>query len=200
MIEVKNVSIKREGKKILSNLSFSAESGKITALIGPNGSGKSTLIEAIAGELVPSQGSIKLAHQELNELSIRAQAKLRSVLRQNQDFHLAFTAREVIAMGAHSNMAVENAIKELAIDEYQSEVVTRLSVGQIQRLALASALAQMSPILLADEPFAAQDIHSKDRIISIFKKRASEGSTILIVAHMSKEELRWVDKIIELGE
>ena len=66
MIEVKNVSIKREGKKILSNLSFSAESGKITALIGPNGSGKSTLIEAIAGELVPSQGSIKLENQELN--------------------------------------------------------------------------------------------------------------------------------------
>jgi iron complex transport system ATP-binding protein len=198
MIAVKRVSIERDGRTVLANFSLTAKSGEITALIGPNGSGKSSLIAAIAGDLPVSAGSITIAQQDVTTLPISVQAQLRSVLVQNPVFNLAFTVREIIAMGAQSDAAVDTAISQLALQDLQNEVVTKLSGGQIQRVAIASALAQGSSIFIADEPFAAQDKESVKRIISILKKRAAAGATVLIVAHASKRELQWVNKIIEI--
>lgn len=198
MIEVKKVSVKRDNKTVLADFSLVAQSGKITALIGPNGSGKSSLIAAIAGDLPVSRGVIKLAKQDVINLPISAEAQMRSVLVQNPIFNLAFTVREIIAMGARSESAVDKAIKELALHEIQNDVVTKLSVGQIQRVAIASTLAQESPIIIMDEPFASQDKESVKRIISILKKRAADGSTVLIVAHAPRRDLQWVDKVVEI--
>jgi iron complex transport system ATP-binding protein len=198
MIEVKKVSIKRDGRAVLANFSLTAKSGKVTALIGPNGSGKSSLIAAIAGDLPVSQGVITLAKQDVITLPISRQAQMRSVLVQNPLFHLAFTVREIIAMGAQSDVSVQKVIKELALLEIENEVVTKLSVGQLQRVAIASTLAQESPIIIADEPFASQDRESVKRIISILKKRAADGSTVLVVAHAPRRDLQWVDKIFEI--
>ena len=198
MIEVKKISINRDGRTVLADFSLIAQSGKITALIGPNGSGKSSLIAAIAGDLPISAGSIRLNKEDVITLPISLQAQMRSVLVQNPIFNLAFTVREIIAMGAHSDSAVEKAIKELALYEIQNEVVTKLSVGQIQRVAIASTLAQESSIIIMDEPFASQDKESVKRIISILKKRAADGSTVLIVAHAPRRDLQWVDKVVEI--
>lgn len=198
MIEVKNVLIQRDEKTVLSDFSLTARSGEITALIGPNGSGKSSLIAAIAGDLPVLAGSIRLNKKDVFTLPISVQAKLRSVLVQNPVFNLAFTVREIIAMGAQSDAPVNKAIKELALQTIESEVVTKLSVGQIQRVAIASTLAQESSIIIVDEPFASQDKESVKRIISILKKRGADGATVLIVAHAPRKDLQWVDKVIEI--
>ena len=198
MIKVKSVSIVRDGATVLDKFSLLAKSGEITALVGPNGSGKSSLISAIAGDLPFAKGSIEIANQSVNALPISDQAKLRSVVLQNQLFSLAFTVREIIHMGAQSVSAVDQVIKQLALDDVKDEVVTKLSGGQTQRVAIAAALAQESPIFIADEPFASQDKESMKRIISLLKKRAATGSTVLIVAHASQRELNWVDQIFQI--
>lgn len=198
MIEVKNISIQRDKKIVVSDFSLTAKSGKITALIGANGSGKSSLIAAIAGDLPITSGSIRINKEDVMTLPISVQAKLRSVLVQNPVFNLAFTVREIISMGAQSDAAAEKAIKDLALQTIENEVVTKLSVGQLQRVACAATLAQEAPIIIVDEPFASQDKESVKRIISILKKRAEDGSTVLIVAHAPRRDLQWVDKIVEI--
>ncbi len=198
MIEVKNISIQRYKKIVVSDFSLTAKSGKITALIGANGSGKSSLIAAIAGDLPITSGSIRINKEDVMTLPISVQAKLRSVLVQNPVFNLAFTVREIISMGAHSDAAAEKAIKDLVLQTIENEVVTKLSVGLLQRVACAATLAQEAPIIIVDEPFASQDKESVKRIISILKKRAEDGSTVLIVAHAPRRDLQWVDKIVEI--
>ena len=198
MIEVKKVSIVRDGKTVLKDFSFTAKNGEITALIGPNGSGKSSLISAVAGDLEISSGVITLGHHELKELSIRAQSQLRSVILQKQIFNLAFSVHEIIEMSAPTPTDLEEVLSQLHLHEIKHQPVTTLSVGQAQRVAIATALAQKSSIFIADEPFASQDQESAQRIISILKKRASQGDCILVVVHAGTADLQWVDKVIEI--
>lgn len=198
MIEVKNVSIVRDAKTVLNDFSFVAKSGEITALIGANGSGKSSLISAISGDLEINSGVITLGNQLLEGLSIREQSQLRSVVLQKQIFNLAFSVQEIIEMSAPTPTDVEEVLSQLHLHEIKHLPVTTLSVGQLQRVAIAAALVRKSSIFIADEPFASQDQESTQRIISILKKRALQGDCILVVVHASIADLQWVDKIIEI--
>jgi iron complex transport system ATP-binding protein len=200
MIDVKNVSIVRDAKTVLDNFSFTANSGEITALIGANGSGKSSLISAISGDLEISGGVITLGNHELNTLSIGAQSQLRSVVLQKQAFNLAFSVQEIIEMSAPAPADVGEVLSQLHLHEIKQHSVTTLSVGQVQRVAIAAALVRKSSILIADEPFASQDQESIRRIISILKKRASQGDCILVVVHASTADLQWVDKVVQISQ
>ena len=72
-----------------------------------------------------------------------------------------------------------------------------LSGGEAQRVAIAQAIAQNTPVLLLDEPLAAQDVHSRNRIIQLLKDLAEQGKTIVVVAHSNETELSWADKVIK---
>ena len=74
--------------------------------------------------------------------------------------------------------------------------VTTLSGGEVQRVAIATAIAQKTPVLLLDEPLAAQDIYSRKRIIELMQKLAEAGTTVVVVAHANESELAWADEII----
>lgn len=198
MIEVKNVSIVRDAATVLNDFSFVAKSGEITALIGANGSGKSSLISAISNDLEINSGVITLGNKLLEGLSIREQSQLRSVVLQKQIFNLAFSVKEIIEMSASAPADVEEVLSQLHLLEIKHQPVTTLSVGQVQRVAIAAALVRKSSIFIADEPFASQDQESTQRIISILKKRALQGDCILVVVHASTADLEWVDKIIEI--
>jgi iron complex transport system ATP-binding protein len=181
---------------------FSAEFkvGTITAIIGPNGCGKSTLLAAIAGDLPLTNGIIKVAEKEIQNYSVSELARLRSVVLQQPLFNLAFTVQEILAMArpAGSTLASENAaIAKLAIDDLVNRKVTQLSGGEKQRVAIALAIAVDAPVLLLDEPLAAQDVDSTKRIIELLKSAAKAGKTIILVAHVSESELNWCDQIIK---
>jgi iron complex transport system ATP-binding protein len=75
--------------------------------------------------------------------------------------------------------------------------VTALSGGESARVSIATAIAQKTPVLLLDEPLAAQDVHSKKRIIELLQKLAENGVTVVVVVHSSESELAWADKIIK---
>lgn len=200
MISIKSISFDRGAKPIIKDFSAEFKAGTITAIIGPNGCGKSTLLAAIAGDLPLASGAISLTEKDLASYQIAELAKLRSVVLQQPAFNLAFTVQEVLAMArsAGSTLSSENAaITKLAINDLADRKVTQLSGGERQRVAIALAIAVDAPVLLLDEPLAAQDVESANRIIELLKAAAKTGKTIILVAHLPESELSWCDQIIK---
>jgi len=200
MISVNSISVVRGAKAVIKDFSAEFKAGTITAIIGPNGCGKSTLIAVIAGDLPLARGAISLGKKDLASYQIAELAKLRSVVLQQPSFNLAFTVKEVLAMArsAGSTFASESAaITKLAISDLADRKVTELSGGERQRVAIALAIAVDTPVLLLDEPLAAQDVESTERIIELLKAAAKVGKTIILVAHVPESELSWCDQIIK---
>lgn len=200
MISINSISVSRGANPIFQGFSAEFKAGTITAIIGPNGCGKSTLLAAIAGDLPLANGAIKLDGKELKSYQISELARLRSVVLQQPAFNLAFTVQEVLVMArtAGSTLASENAaIAKLAIKDLVNRKVTQLSGGEKQRVAIALAIAVDAPVLLLDEPLAAQDVESTKRIIELLKAEAKAGKTIVLVAHVPESELNWCDQIIK---
>ena len=200
MISVSSISVVRGANPVIRDFNGEFKAGTITAIIGPNGCGKSTLLAAIAGDLPLASGVISLSEKDLASYQIAELAKLRSVVLQQPAFNLAFTVQEVLAMArsAGSTLSSESAaIAKLAINDLVDRKVTQLSVGERQRVAIAVAIAVDAPVLLLDEPLAAQDVESTERIIELLKTEAKAGKTIVLVAHVPESELGWCDQIIK---
>ncbi len=200
MISINSISVARGANLVIKDFSAEIKVGTITAIIGPNGCGKSTLLAAIAGDLPLARGAISFNEKDLPSYQIAELAKLRSVVLQQPAFNLAFTVKEVLAMArsAGSTLTSENAaIAKLAISDLADRKVTELSGGERQRVAIALAIAVDAPVLLLDEPLAAQDVESTERIVELLKAEAKAGKTIILVAHVPESELSWCDQIIK---
>ena len=199
LITIEKVSIIRGGKNVLTDFSASIEPGEITAIIGPNGSGKSTLLGALAGDLPIASGVITIAGRDLKEISAVEQSQLRSVVLQNRNYWLSYTARELIEMGqGPAELArVDAVMKSLDMTRFENQSVTTLSGGEAQRIEIARALIRDTAIYLLDEPLSAQDVQSKARIIALLQELRDQGRTVLVIAHIDKSSLSWCDQIID---
>lgn len=193
MITIDEITIIRDGREIIYDYSEQIPAGSITAIVGPNGSGKSTLLAAIAGDIAPDKGTITIDDYHPILTDPKTLARMRSMVIQNQIFTVGFTVREVIEMAGPS----QAVMKALGIDLLADRYVTNLSVGEAQRVAIAQAIAQDAPVILLDEPLAAQDIQSRRAIISILQGLAESGKTVVVVAHSAETELTWADQIIK---
>lgn len=193
MITIDEITIIREGREIIYDYSEQIPAGSITAIVGPNGSGKSTLLAAIAGDIAPDKGTITIDDHHPILTTPEALARIRSMVIQNQIFSVGFTVREIIEMAGPA----EEIMKSLKIEQLADRYVTTLSGGEAQRVAIAQAIAQDAPVLLLDEPLAAQDIQSRRAIIDILQQLAESGKTVVVVAHSADTELSWADKIIK---
>ena len=202
MIAITNLSVARGKRTIVDNFSATIAPGSITAITGPNGCGKSTLAQAISGDLKIQSGQITLAGRELQTISLEEQAELRSVVEQNRNYWLSFTAREVISMGQREEdlARIDGVMQRLHITEYADQSVTTLSGGQAQRVELARALIRDTPIYIFDEPLSAQDSQSKARIIEEFQALQRAGKTIIMIAHIDRQALTWCNQIIDFGQ
>jgi iron complex transport system ATP-binding protein len=88
-------------------------------------------------------------------------------------------------------------MRALELTSLAERQVTTLSGGEAQRVSIATAIAQKTPVLLLDEPLAAQDVGSRKRIIELLKVLAESGVTVVVVAHSNESELAWADKVIK---
>lgn len=192
MISIKKISVEVSGREVISGFSQEIPAGSITAIVGPNGSGKSTLLAAISGSLIPTGGSITLDGVEPESCTPKDLAKLRAMAVQSQFYSLGFTVRQIIEMAGPA----EEVIQELELTSIADRQVTTLSGGEAQRVGIAQTIAQNTPILLLDEPFAAQDLESRKRIIKLLTKLAKSGKTVVVVAHENEKDLAWAKKII----
>lgn len=201
IIEIQDVTLRRNNRELFTGLNATIAKGSISAIVGPNGCGKSSLLFAITGDLMPSSGSIFIAEKNLQELSDLEQSLLRSMALQERTFWLPLTVREVLALGQNDQAIdqIEKIASDLMLTELLGNLVTTLSVGQVQRVEIARTLLRDCPIYLFDEPFAAQDLGSKEKLIEIFKQLRSSDKTVILVAHSEVEKLSWCDQILQLG-
>jgi ABC-type cobalamin/Fe3+-siderophores transport system ATPase subunit len=193
MITLDEITIVRDGREIIYDYSEQIPAGSITAIVGPNGCGKSTLLAAIAGEIAPSKGTITIDELHPILTSPSQLARIRAVAIQNQKYTLGFTVQQVIEMAGPS----EAVMQALDLTTLANRQVTTLSGGETQRVSIATAIAQNTPVLLLDEPLAAQDVGSRKRIIELLQKLADGGVTVVVVAHSNESELTWADKVIK---
>jgi iron complex transport system ATP-binding protein len=193
MITIDEITIVVDGREIIYDYSEQIPAGSITVIVGPNGCGKSTLLAAIAGDIAPDKGTITIDEVHPILTSANTLAGIRSMVVQNQSFTLGFTVRQIIEMAGDG----ARVLKALELTDIADRLVTTLSGGEAQRVAIAQAIAQNTPVLLLDEPLAAQDVHSRGRIITLLQDLAEQGKTIVVVAHSNETELSWADKVVK---
>lgn len=193
MITIDEITIVRDGREIIYDYSEQIPAGSITVIIGPNGCGKSTLLAAIAGDIAPDKGTITIDEVHPILTDAHTLAGIRAMAVQNQSFTLGFTVQEIVEMGG---VATE-VLKALGLTEIADRLVTTLSGGESQRVAIAQAIAQKTPVLLLDEPLAAQDPSSRKKIIALLQQLAESGTTVVVVSHSTETELAWADKVIK---
>ncbi len=182
-------------QRVLHNLSFSAKGGECIAILGPNGSGKSTLMHVLSGVLAPMQGQVQVQGQLLSALPARQRARHIAVVAQGQTALPAMRVRDLVLLGRYAHgswlgiyseadyAATEVAMQECDVLHFSKRYVQELSGGELQRVLLARAFAQQSPILLLDEPAAALDMARVQEIFALLEKKRQEGALIISVMH-----------------
>lgn len=201
MISASHLTLSYGNRKVLSDFSASFAKGSITAIIGANGSGKSTLLAALAGDIAPIAGEVILNGKAIQEISKKELAQVRSLAAQSHNYWMAYTSEEILRLG-HEEINDERftqVIERLGISSYLQQRVTTLSGGELQRIEIARAFLRELPLNLLDEPFASQDLASIESMKKFFTAEKEAGRTIVIVAHLRREELAWCDQIIDIG-
>ena len=214
-LTVKDLTIgytsKKEQTSIAKDISFSANKGELIALVGPNGIGKSTLIRTLTGMQKPLSGSVHISEVEMNVMSPASLASNISVVLTEAPASKNVSAYELIALGRQpytnwlgvlSQDDKEAVSKAIAITEtktLQHKKCFELSDGELQRVLIARALAQDTPLIILDEPTSHLDLYHRAYILKLLKRLTKEeGKTILFSTHEIGIALTLVDKILVL--
>jgi lipoprotein-releasing system ATP-binding protein len=197
---------------VLRGVDLAIQPGEIVALLGPSGSGKSTLLQAVGLLEGGFKGSIRLQGQEASELDDEGRTRLRRELLGfvYQFHHLLpeFNARENVILpqlvsGAGPQAAhqrAEQLLTTLGLGERLDHKPAKLSGGEQQRVAVARALANKPPLILADEPTGNLDEHTADLVFAEFLNLVrEEGSAALVATHNERIAAK-MDRVVRLHE
>ena len=189
--------------------------GTLTVLLGTNGAGKSTLLRTLAGLQPPLAGDIFWEGNSLASLTPEERAKRLSIVLTVRPETGNLTVREVVALGrlphrqglwgsrnaAADAEAVERAMQLTTTSTWSERPVSRLSDGERQRVFIAKALAQETPLILLDEPTAFLDYPSRVQFFNLLKRLTNEmGKTVLLSSHDVELAAAHADRILLLSK
>lgn len=213
MIKCENITIGYGTRVIQHDLSFTLPDGELIALLGANGCGKSTLLRTLAGLQPPLAGTYSLLSLSGSGLSSLSEQSERSklialVLTERLSVESA-TVRDVVAMGrypytsflgtltAADHRIVNEAMEQVGVADLADSFYNDHSDGEKQRILIAKALAQQTPVILLDEPTAHLDLPSRIHTLSLLRDIAhTQGKTILISTHELDLALRTADRVL----
>jgi len=223
-IKIENLSFQYPGSKeyVLKNINLEIRPGESLALVGKNGAGKTTLVKLLCGFYEPTDGRILVNGQDLKLLDLEEYRKKIGVVFQDFSYY-NFSAGENIGFGRleeiNNHKKIEAAAQKAGAREFieklpkkynqligkQFEGGINLSIGQLQRLALARAFMADAPLMILDEPTSASDAEAEAKLYGQIEKIAEEKSLLLISHRFSTvkiaEKICVIDKgkIIEVG-
>ncbi len=211
MLKFLDLSVLIHEKKILSNIDFQIEEGKVTALVGVNGSGKSTLLSSVNGE-IQYTGKILFGEDDISKFKVRERSKLIAYLPQ-QIPRSHITVREMVSFGRNPYLdftgritdkdkeIIEKAMAEADVLSLADRYADSLSGGEFQRAALAMLIAQDTRIYLLDEPTASMDrVREAAFLRKIRMLNCELGKTFLVVLHDISATVEYADNIVILDE
>ena len=218
MLCLEDVAIGYAGEKggervVASGISESLCRGEMACLIGSNGVGKSTLLRSICGLQPLLAGRVMVDGSDVALLSRRQRAGHVSIVLTSVDRDLSLSAAEVVALGrspytdfwgtlsASDRQIVEASMASVGIANLAQRRMSSLSDGERQKVMIAKALAQQTPLILLDEPTAFLDFGSRVEILMLLRRLSrDEGKTILLSSHDLQMCLWLSDKIWLLGD
>ncbi len=195
MINLQNVYKKfGAGDLALEDVSFSVDPGEFVFVVGPSGSGKTTLFRLLIREMIPTTGSIHIGEWDIANLPKNKIPALRKkigvvfqdlkLLRERTIFENVFFPLEVGGIDEKSaQKRVEEILEQVGIAKHRDKFPVQLSGGELQRAAIARALAFSSEIILADEPTGNLDEVTTWEIVKLLQEINATGTTILMATH-----------------
>ncbi|MBJ8441679.1 metal ABC transporter ATP-binding protein [Acinetobacter junii] len=180
LIELENISVRRDERDILRNVNFALQAKEIVTLIGPNGAGKSTLIKVLLGIMQPNAGKVSFAKK----------LKMAYVPQKfNPSSSLPLRVQDLLDLEACASDLRKEIIQDTGISKLQLSKVQQLSGGERQRVLLARALLRQPDILVLDEPMQGLDIQSEAELYEYVRSLPERyGCAVLMVSH----DLQWV--------
>ena len=208
MLTIEALTVSYGTRRVLTEISLEVNSGEVVALIGPNGAGKSTLVRAVSGIIPVQGGGVRMNGADLLAQPTMQRARCLAVVPQAVSMPPAFTVWETVLMGRTPYLnflgqvsARDEEIARLALDrvdglELAERRVGELSGGEQQRVLLARALAQSTPILLLDEPTSNLDLHYQVSFMETVSSLARQDNLAVLVAlHDLNLAARYSDRV-----
>lgn len=195
---IKNLSKSFKKRKVVDEVSFSVEAGKVIGLLGPNGAGKTTSFYMVVGLVTPENGSIHLNDRDITQdpMYKRARVGLSYLAQEPSVFRKLTVADNILvaleAQGFASQERVEKLemlLSDFRITHIRDSFGYALSGGERRRVEIARALAGSPKFLLLDEPFAGIDPIAVADIQSIIRDLKAKGIGVLITDHNVRETL-----------
>ena len=209
IIRVKNLNFSYSEQPLLQSLCLEVRKGEFVSIAGPNGAGKTTLLNLLSGSLKVQSGTIEVDSQPIQNYSVRSLAQKIAVVRQEFVPIFDFTAAEIVSMAripysdtfGFESKSDKKIIKEaMEITEtlqFASRALRNLSSGERQRVFIARAMAQDTPILLLDEPTSFLDIKHQVNIYDLLKSAQQEkGKTIIAITHDINLAAQYSDTVL----
>ncbi|MBQ2133012.1 MAG: ABC transporter ATP-binding protein [Bacteroidales bacterium] len=207
-VVIKDISIGYVKKVVADNINASIKQGELTCLLGANGVGKSTLLKTLSGFLDKIGGEIMIMGKELGAYTPKELSTTMGVVLTDKCDVRNMSARDIIGMGRSPYTSfwgtlsredyriVDESIAMIGIEHLSGRMVHTLSDGERQKVMIAKALAQESPIIILDEPTAFLDFPSKVEIMQLLHKLTREaGKTIFLSTHDMELALQIADKV-----
>ncbi|MBE6525030.1 MAG: ATP-binding cassette domain-containing protein [Thermoplasmata archaeon] len=218
-LEMKSVSVVRNGKYILKDIDLTIANGENVVILGPNGSGKTTLIKLFSGEIRPyydGEGKSFMSifgETKWNVFELRNKLGIVSMDLQNR-FNNDVLVSDVILSGYFGSMdvfrnhtvtqdmvrAVYNAALRMGVEDKLERTIANLSLGEMRRVLIARALVSEPSMLILDEPMTGLDIVMKDAFRKMFDILTASGVNIIMITHELEDIPESVDRIIMLKD
>lgn len=203
-IVTRDLCISVPRKRIVENASIHVDEGEFVGLLGPNGSGKSTLLKTIYRTMKKESGEMSVDGRRVEDMTLRENALLMSVVTQHNYFNFDFKVEEVVMMGRtphkrsmemdndEDRRIVREALEKVNMYGLRDRSFSSLSGGEQQRIILARALAQQTPCLVLDEPTNHLDVKYQLEVLDVVKEL---GCTTLCALHDLNLAAEYCDRI-----
>ncbi len=210
-ITTNSLTVGYRGHRVVEDISLSLPCGRLVCLLGPNGAGKSTLLRTLCGFQPPIAGTVTISGSDITTMSAAEVARLVSVVLTDRPLTPSLTAAEMVGMGRapytgfwgrlsdDDRRLVSEAMQTVGIAPLATRRMGRLSDGERQKVMIAKALAQHTPVIVLDEPTAFLDYPSKVAVMKTLARLAhDEGKTILMSTHDLELAAQLGDELMEI--
>ncbi len=204
--DLRDIGVTLRQREVFRDVSLTISAGEMVGLIGPNGAGKTSLMRAALG-LIPHAG-----HSAIARLTARERAGMVAWMPQSREIAWPITVERLVALGRLPHLPptgtlpeqdralINQAIDRLDLDPLRGRAASRLSGGEQARALIARAVAQDTPILMADEPIAGLDPAHQISTMRVFRDLADEGRAVLVSIHDLGLAARHCTRLILMAE
>ncbi len=205
MISLENVTLRKNGKALLNNISWTVNKGEHWSILGLNGSGKTTLLKVINGYLWPQEGKVEVLGEKFGNTDLpRLRRKIGWVSASLQErIYKTDSVLSIVLSGMFASIGLYGQVHDeglekaagimrlLDCEKFKDEPYERLSQGERQRVLIARALMASPEILILDEPCSSLDLIAREQFLAFIEKltKQPDGPTLIYVTHHVEEIL-----------